>query len=354
MKMKQLSSILAKWQLTDPVLYRIASTHSFEPNCQVSCPVRTGKGRLEYNVNLLKGYAVSEIERLVKIEMVRIALHHPYERRPDFCSGSLMTLASNMVICDNYPEFTDMLPSPSLYELPVGKSYEWYALNLYTMFKNQQDTAALDDASELWDEDGGGEPAEDLKIQDSWLWGNEEGIENIWIKTKATDARKLIARLRSLISYSDSSERRFTRMRPNRRRDYEVMGMIRKNSPRILIAFDVSTSMHQRELDKCLGVIASIGKVFRTNTDILFFDNKIRSIVPLKTALSEIVVPGGGGTDFNPAIQYALKNHYEVLVYLTDGKADIPHIPYKYRSRVLWCSMYERQDFMDPKSYFNI
>ena len=359
--MRQLGDILAKWQLTDPLLHRIASSHSFESNNHMSCPVRTGRGRVEYNEKILGRYPGSDIERLLKIEMLRIAMRHPYERRPDFCSGSLMTLASNLVICDNYPEFTDMLPAPSQYGLPVGKSYEWYVMHLYTKYKNEETNAAREDAdaadedaSELWGEHGEGEPSEDFQMKAKRVWGNETGEENVSIKAKVADAKQLIARLRSLLSYSDCIERRFTRMRPNRRRDYEVMGMIRKSSPKILVAFDVSGSMHEEKLNKCLGAVGRIGKVFKTYADVLFFDNEIRSVVSVKTALSRIVAPGGGGTNYQPAVEYAIRNHYDALVYLTDGEATIPAIPKPFISRVLWCSPDGRKDFMKPESYFRI
>lgn len=352
--MRQISDILAKWQLTDPLLHKIASSHSFEPNIHMFCHVRTGMGRVEYSERMLSNYTASDIERLLKIEMVRIAMRHPYERRLDFCSGSLMTLASNLVICDNYPEFTDLLPAPSRYELPVGKSYEWYAMQLYAKFKNREDNAASNDASELWGEHDEGEPSEDIQMHANGSRGNEAGSKSISIKAKATDTRQLIARLRSLISFSDSTERRFTRMRPSRRRGYEVMGMIRKSSPKILLAFDVSSSMDKEKLDKCLGTAVYVGKAFKTSTDILFFDNEIRSVIPIKKALDRIIVPGGGGTTYQPAIDYAIRNRYDVLVYLTDGEAPVPAIPKSFISRVLWCSTDDRKDFMMPELYFRI
>lgn len=52
--------------------------------------------------------------------------------------------------------------------------------------------------------------------------------------------------------------------------------------------------MHEEKLNKCLGAVARIGNVFKTSADVLFFDNEIRSVVSVKTALSRIVAPGGG------------------------------------------------------------
>ena len=64
----------------------------------------------------------------------------------------------------------------------------------------------------------------------------------------------------------------------------------------------------------------------------------MRFVVSVKTALSRIVAPGGGGTNYQPAVEYAIRNRYDALVYLTDGEATIPAIPKPFISRVLWCS----------------
>ena len=355
--MKLLDNILAKWRLVDPLFHRIASTHLFEPNKTIACPVRTGKGRVEYNEDLIKRLSDTEVERLLKIEMIRIALHHPYERRPDFCSGTLMTLASNLVIADNYPEFADMLPGPLQYGLPVGKNYEWYALKLYSLMDEDGPgpDPALEDVSELWDEDDESAFLVVMTSEGVESLYNEPGREVLRIEKEPAVANHVIARLRSIIHSSCcSDERRFTRMRPNRRRDYEVMGMVRKENPRILIAFDVSGSMYESARNRSLGIVASIGRAFKTSADVLFFDTDVRCVVPVRKAMGDVLIPGGGDTDFQHAVDYAVKNRYDVLVFLTDGECDPPQIPPFFTSRVLWCSMNKRKEFMSPKSYLRI
>jgi predicted metal-dependent peptidase len=48
-------------------------------------------------------------------------------------------------------------------------------------------------------------------------------------------------------------------------------------------------------------------------------------------------ISGGGGTDFDPVFSYTRRNrkvHYDGLIYLTDGYADVPTI--KPPCRLLW------------------
>jgi predicted metal-dependent peptidase len=132
------------------------------------------------------------------------------------------------------------------------------------------------------------------------------------------------------------------------------MGMVRKDTPKILLALDVSGSMHQPQLDKCLGVASSVGRVFKSGVDILFFDTEVRSVLPLRMALDEIVVPGGGGTDFQPAVDHALKGHYDALVFLTDGEGDAPVFPSFFSSHILWCCVADSKPFMSQFSIFKI
>ena len=368
--MRILDKILARWQLMEPVFYAVASTHVFEYNQVMSCPLRVGKGRVEINEMLASDISEDQLEVLLKIEVIRIALHHPYERRPEFCSGALMTLASNLVIADNYPEFAKILPRPSDYGLPVGQNYEWYALSLYMLLKDQTTSGAgddlassgespMEDASELWGEDYAGSASVDAVLSGLSMKGDgkgdDKGEDRVTIVSQSVNVQQLLYRLRTIvISSSASSERRFTRMRPSRRRDYEVMGMVRKETPKILLALDVSGSMHQPQLDKCLGVASSVGRVFKSGVDILFFDTEVRSVLPLRMALDEIVVPGGGGTDFQPPVDHALKGHYDALVFLTDGEGDAPVFPSFFSSHILWCCVADSKPFMSQFSVFKI
>lgn len=45
------------------------------------CPFRVGQGRLEYNSSLLDGKTFYEVEQLMRIELIRLFLKHPYERQ---------------------------------------------------------------------------------------------------------------------------------------------------------------------------------------------------------------------------------------------------------------------------------
>jgi predicted metal-dependent peptidase len=127
----RLHRIIRKWYIEEPALFQIYSTHNLEENERISCVMRCGGGKIEYNPLLAAGLDDGSLELLLKAEVIRIMLKHPYDRQPDGCRKEVMGLASNLVLSDNYAEFQRvMLPSPGDYDLDSHESYEWYSYRL--------------------------------------------------------------------------------------------------------------------------------------------------------------------------------------------------------------------------------
>ena len=117
--------------MTEPALVEIYMTHSLEENKSLSCVMRCGKGRIEYNPTLVTHISDQQLELFLKAEIIRILLKHPYDRQPDNCRKEVVATASNLVIGDNYRYFDPIkIPSPSKYGLQSHESFEWYAYRL--------------------------------------------------------------------------------------------------------------------------------------------------------------------------------------------------------------------------------
>ena len=127
----RLHRIIRKWYIEEPALFQIYSTHNLEENERISCVMRCGGGKIEYNPLLAAGLDDDSLELLLKAEVIRIMLKHPYDRQPDGCRKEVMGLASNLVLADNYSEFQRiMLPPPGDFGLDSHESYEWYSYRL--------------------------------------------------------------------------------------------------------------------------------------------------------------------------------------------------------------------------------
>ena len=121
---ESIQKIAEYWFLSEPVFFEMLYRHKITANEDISCMIRSGQVRIEYNPYLLGNMPQKYIERLLTIEMIRILLKHPYERQPDGCQPEEQKAGSDMVIAPNY-QMADLI-HPSVLDLPEGMNYEWY------------------------------------------------------------------------------------------------------------------------------------------------------------------------------------------------------------------------------------
>ena len=122
-----------QWFLTEPVLFAVYCSHRLVMNANMLCQLRTGKGRIEYNPTAIDALQDNQLKDLLKVEMIRILLQHPYARQPLGCLPMMLQTASDMVISPAYKFSWIDLAKPEDYGLPAGQYYEWYANRLNEM-----------------------------------------------------------------------------------------------------------------------------------------------------------------------------------------------------------------------------
>lgn len=358
------------WFLREPAFFALYCQQQLEENARMDCALRCGQGKIEYNPLILKHKNYAEFEELMRIEMIRLYLKHPYEREPEGCSREAMAIGSNITIADGYCMLKkEKLPlhDPAYYHLPLGMYYEWYAKEISKQEEkgnspkqkqenqqninnqqrqnnskkndnnNNQYLEGTSDLSELWREDSLQRQKINDLIERTTDWGTipSDVIERIKASTHARINNHLIWQgFRSAIL---KSQRQLSRMRPNRRTGFLQMGNTRQFSTRLLVAVDVSGSISTETLED---FYSSINRLFRygsVDIDICQFDAVIGSVHTMQQAKTEIEVQGRGGTSFQPVIDY-IANHpeYDGLLILTDGQAPAPVIPPHFHSHVLW------------------
>ena len=119
-----------QWFLTEPVFFAVYCSHCLTMNANILCPLRTGKGRIEYNPTVIDALQDNQLKDLLKVEMIRILLQHPYARQPLGCLPMMLQTASDMVISPAYKFSWVDLAKPEDFGLPKGQYYEWYANRL--------------------------------------------------------------------------------------------------------------------------------------------------------------------------------------------------------------------------------
>ena len=123
-----------QWFLTEPLFFAVYCTHKLTMNANMQCVLRSGKGKIEYNPTMVDQTTDSVLKAMLKVEIVRILLGHPYARQPLGCNPMAMHMASDMVIKPAYHLAWLDMASPSDMGLPEGQHYEWYALRLNDLF----------------------------------------------------------------------------------------------------------------------------------------------------------------------------------------------------------------------------
>lgn len=118
------------WFLTELAFFAIYCSHALTMNPRINCYMRIGKGRLEYNPGWLRELSDAAFEEVVRIEMLRAFLKHPYERQPTGATRKNMYSASDLVLTSHYKFRIIQLKKPSLYHLPSKMHYEWYLAHI--------------------------------------------------------------------------------------------------------------------------------------------------------------------------------------------------------------------------------
>ena len=121
---------IEQWFLTEPVFFTVYCSHSLVMNANMQCPLRSGKGRIEYNPAIIETMTESRRRALLRGEIIRILLQHPYARQPMGCPSIVLQKASDLVISPAYNLAWANLAHPTDFDLPTGQNYEWYAMRL--------------------------------------------------------------------------------------------------------------------------------------------------------------------------------------------------------------------------------
>ena len=362
---ERITRILERWFISEPALFQVLCTHSIEENASMPCPVRSGARKVEYNPDFVKEMSDEALDQALRTEAIRILLKHPYQRKPDACSQQAISVGSNLTIGDNYQFGSLRMEQPGDYDLPTGREYEWYSRRIQELLPPEADgdgNGAGDGSdaqgqggdgdprtdrlsvnadknsalSELWDEDDLAVAMIDGIIESTKDWGSLAGnfAEQLKASAKARiNWRNVLSGFRASIL---STQRKLTRMRPNRRTGFDNMGSIRRFDTKVLVAVDVSGSISSSDLSYFYGVVNSAFRYGFTAVDVIQFDAGVRVVQSLKKVLRDVIAVGRGGTSFQEPIDYANENGYDGLVILTDGYAPQPVLPDNMRCKLVW------------------
>lgn len=381
--LQRIQQEVEQWFLTEPLFFNVYFTHKLAMNPNMQCALRTGKGRIEYNPTLIDQTSDSVLKDMLKVEIIRILLQHPYARQPLGCNPMAMHMASDMIIKPAYHLAWLNMASPSDFGLPEGQHYEWYAMRLNDMGVHRDGDEASEgdsdtdkqqgecvsassssndeqeeqnndvdsgeeqsqqgeaDYTALWEEDAFQSRQITDLIQSTTGWGSLPAgmIELIKKSTEGRiDYRNALRGFRASIL---SQKRRLTRMRPSRRFGFEQMGSRYDFNTHILVAIDTSGSVGSEELGRYFNIITTFFKYGIQQVDVIMFDTIVEGDVmrldDAKKGKQEFKVQGRGGTNFQAPVDYLVEHpEYDGMIIITDGYAPVPEIPPHCKAKLLW------------------
>jgi len=179
-----------QWFLTEPVLFSVYCSHRLTMNANMQCPLRSGKGRIEYNPVLIDALRDMDLSELLRVEMIRILLQHPYARQPLGCQPATLKMASDMVIAPAYRLVWTKLTRPEDFGLPTGQHYEWYAMRLGGMALGMPSDTSRDNQSEDNQSGEGGDSQSSGEEQDrQQTTGSGQGEEHVEEEQDSSDTQ---------------------------------------------------------------------------------------------------------------------------------------------------------------------
>ncbi len=384
---ERIRQIAEDWFLREPLLFSIYCTHKITLNESLHIPFRVGKRRIEFSQSILKELNDKDLEEYLRAEILRILLKHPYQRQPLFAIPLVLTYASNYTIND-ICTFSVPLDGLGLFNLPKNLCFEeYYALIANLLDKqsessnsnnedqpqdNEENQSQDDDEKQIQNNSGQGSsivykdvnPSDisfQIPAETSELWEEDSEIETIINETiekaETTDGwgsiagslkDTIIASLHITVDYRRilsfyrtsilSSKRHLTRMRPNRRYDFDAMGSRYDLKSNLLVAIDISGSISNTSLSKFYSIINRFFKYGIEKIDIIQFDTEIKGhVISLKKAKKKLDILGRGGTDFSAPIYYYNdhRNEYDGLIIFTDGGGPLNVLEY-CTYEILW------------------
>lgn len=363
----RINNLKDRWFLTEPAYFMVLCTHQIEITSGINCSIACGGGFIYLNEKFFEDKSDQYLDDAMKIEIIRILLKHPYQRQ--LPNRVKMYISSNLVIANNIKLSEINLNTTR----DVFKTYEYDKECLEVIYdnlhipqedsdkdsnKNQHSSSngesnsksanlnnfddgckSEDDArerSQFWKEDDYHNVEINNiinKIDSSNSWGTIPGNVIDTIKKSLEpkfNYKALFQQFRSTVLSSEYSK---TRMKPSRRFGYSAMGSKRKNTTSILVAVDTSGSISDEDLSIALGFIQGFFNYAVDKLDIVQFDTKIYpdSLITIDKRPKHWKVHGRGGTNFSPVfnfVQNNSKSHYDGVLILTDGYAQVPESKY--------------------------
>ena len=367
MAVKRFDWVLAFMTLNDRYNYEILGRMQRIPLSITQCPTMgVGPQGLEivltYSPEFASGLEDEELRWVLSHEVLHVSFHHvtlrsPKDRREADLDNAAADLAINSLLGqghngkipyareDKIDKKTGKVKVkkgdpwvllPSQYGFPEKLSMEVYRELLREHYQANPDQLKDDMEGRMCDDHSGWHPSDvgDATIND-WIerigrsgsWGHLPADTIAAIKAAQVSEVAWDKELRWYLGRMESSVRRHTYRKPNRRVGYPWSGVIKETGDVPLFAPDTSASVDDGNLAKFLAEFNSAAA--RRPFDYMCWSSGLTMPKPIRwdRKRDTLEFRGRGGTDPQPVINFAAENGYHQLIMLSDGEFGCPVVP---------------------------
>ncbi len=176
---ERISQIKEKWYLLEPLYFIIFTTHQTFVNPEIKT-IRSGNGKIEYNHIFIKNLSDNELETILRCELLRILLKHPYSRRKEISSISYE--ASNITLKEYMPKISFFKTAEEVFNTEEYnlKHFEFYYNKLLDQLAQQQKDSDENDGEEAveGEQDSDGEQNSDGNSESAGEQNSDGNNEN--------------------------------------------------------------------------------------------------------------------------------------------------------------------------------
>lgn len=347
-----------------------------------SCPTMgvgmlNGRIKLVYNTEFLSKLSDSSAVEILKHECLHLIndhinrsqgakeknmLKHKMENIAQDCA--INQYLDNKVIEEiggvTLNKFRELLShKPEDFELKPKMTYEYY----YDLLEQEKEARENQQGDQGEGQGSLGDQLSDMEMDDHGQFGEMDALDKAMLEEKikeaaeqarASGAGRLPSEVEELLELKKKptqnwkrllkrfvgqgvkANNKISRSRRNRRYGIKVAGKKKDHIARILVVLDTSGSMTWgNRTEKVLSELYGIWKEMPDNRlDITECDAQIQKVFTYD-GKTDFKISGRGGTDMEPALEYADKNKYDGVIFLTDGEFWNEDFS-KYRTPSLW------------------
>lgn len=350
-------------------LLQMAREIRFDISSATGVNFKSAKYVIYFNPLIFLQLNMNQMEAAIKHEIHHILSLHLLRSKD--MKGKYSTLAMNLAMDIVVNEYLDYLPPNATtiewvnldYNLDLEhyNTFEYYAEKIQSELdlreeskKGEEDDTRRDEnlkdkfdpgtTHDIWDESDDIDERTIEEFTEKYISNSSKGRIPLHVEAMVKALKNSRGELpwnlylKKLMGTVESNKKKTITRRSRRQPDrMDLRGELRNHKAEIAVAIDISGSISDAEFKQAIKEVLDIVKNYNHEISIIECDREIKRVYKVKNPRDvQDRHSTGGGTSFEPVIQFANDKSINLLIYFTDGKGE-KKLQVKPRGyKVLW------------------